>query len=194
MSRRDLSDWDLISSAKSGDAAAFTEMVRRYERPLVHFCYRMTGSVEEAEDLAQETFIRVHRYLNRLAPRAKFSTVIFGFARNLTLNYLRDSKRRGRGKEAYTDYDTDPVDRIPDSRDRPDRKAGLREIEESVERGIEKLSVEHREVLVLREIHGLEYEAIAEITKCRMGTVKSRLARAREQLRQQIVKQGGELL
>ena len=91
-------DWDLIEKARSGDMAAFAELVRRYERPVVHFCQRMIGSREDAEDLAQDSFVRVYRYLDRLTPTAKFSTLLFGIARNLTLNFIRDSGRRGRGK------------------------------------------------------------------------------------------------
>ena len=91
------SDWDLVAQARDGDMESFAELVKRYERPVVHFCQRMVRSREDAEDLAQETFVRVFRYLDRLTASAKFSTLLFGIARNLTLNFIRDSGRRGRG-------------------------------------------------------------------------------------------------
>jgi len=187
-----LTDWDLVEMARTGRLDAFEELVRRYEQPLVSFCMRMVGSRQDAEDLAQETFVRVYRYLHRLKPQAKFSTVLFGISRNLTLNFLRDNRRRGRGMIDSLTQDDDSERLVEDEARRPDRAARLREIESAIERGLASLSPEHREVLVLREIQGLDYEAIATIVKCRKGTVKSRIARAREQLRKHIESQLGE--
>ncbi|MBI5094373.1 MAG: sigma-70 family RNA polymerase sigma factor [Candidatus Hydrogenedentes bacterium] len=90
-----VSDWELVARAQSGDLQAFAELVSRYQTPVIHFCRRMVGSLQDAEDLAQDSFVRVYRYLPRLRPEAKFSTVVFGMARNLTLNYLRDSAAAG---------------------------------------------------------------------------------------------------
>ncbi|MBN2308773.1 MAG: sigma-70 family RNA polymerase sigma factor [Candidatus Hydrogenedentes bacterium] len=187
-------DWELVDRARSGDVDAFAELVRRYQGPVIHFCQRMTGSLEQAEDLAQDSFIRVYRYLGRLRPDAKFSTVLFGMARNLTLNHLRDTARRGRGRTRSLTRADEREGAVPDESGRPDRVARLREIESAIERALGQLSPEHREVLVLRELHGLDYDAIGQIVKCRRGTVKSRLARAREQLRAKLIELGGELL
>jgi RNA polymerase sigma-70 factor, ECF subfamily len=187
-------DWDLVARARTGDMESFARLVHRYEGPLIHFCYRMVGSHQDAQDLAQESFVRVYRYLDRLKPEAKFSTALFGMARNLTLNFLRDSGRRGRGKhQSLTDHE-DAVRQVADESRRPDREARLREIESLVERALDSLSPEHKEVLMLREIQGLDYDAIAAIVRCRKGTVKSRLARARDQLRTRLSELGGELL
>ena len=184
------SDWDLVARANDGDSAAFAELVERYHRPVVHFTQRMVGSREDAEDIAQESFVRVYRYLHRLEPQAKFSTLLFGISRNLALNFLRDSGRRGRGVTySLTDRDNQDIPLEDDSL-RPDRVARLNEIERRVEDGIMQLSPKHREVLVLRELQGLDYASIAKIVKCRKGTVKSRIARAREQLRT-ILEEGG---
>ena len=180
-----VTDWDLVERARNGETNAFAELVRRYQAPVVHFCYRMIGSMEDAEDLAQESFLRIHRHLQRLRPKAKFSTIVFGIARNLTLNAIRDANRRGRGRTDPMDGPRSAVLTIDHSR-RPDRSAHLREIEDGISEALERLSPEHREVLLLRELQGLDYEEIGRITKVRRGTVKSRLARAREQLRAQI--------
>ena len=183
-------DWELVARAQAGDMDAFAELVRRYQEPVIHFCKRMLGSAEEAEDLAQECFVRLYRYLDRLAPKAKFSTAVFGIARNLTLNHLRDSKRRGRGKNVSLDSrplrDSEAL--------RPDRQARIQEIEATLERALDLLSPDHREVVVLRELQGLDYASIAKVLKCRTGTVRSRLARAREQLRLRLLELGGDLI
>ena len=187
-------DWELVARAKAGDMDAFAELVTRYERPVVHFCQRMVGSRQDAEDIAQESFVRVYRYLDRLAPAAKFSTLLFGIARNLALNFIRDSGRRGRGVTRSLTSDDQQEQLIEDEHLRPDRSARLKEIEEMIESGLALLSPEHREVLVPRELQGMDYSSIAKVVKCRKGTVKSRIARAREQLRLHMEELGGEAL
>ena len=190
----DHSDWDLVALANDGDMDAFAELTRRYQRPVIHFCQRMVKSREDAEDIAQESFVRVFRYLDRLTPSAKFSTLLFGIARNLTLNFIRDAGRRGRGV-TYSIYEDDGQERVlEDESLRPDRAARLNEIESMIDEGLSMLTPKHREVLVLREINGLDYTTIAEIVRCRKGTVKSRLARARQQLRQNMENLGAEHL
>ncbi len=190
----DRSDWDLVALANDGDMDAFAELTRRYQRPVIHFCQRMVKSREDAEDIAQESFVRVFRYLDRLTPSAKFSTLLFGIARNLTLNFIRDAGRRGRGV-TYSIYEDDEQERVlEDESLRPDRAARLNEIESMIEEGLSMLTPKHREVLVLRELNGLDYTTIAEIVRCRKGTVKSRLARARQQLRQNLENLGAEHL
>lgn len=190
----DRTDWDLVALAREGDMQAFGELVRRYERPVVHFCQRMIGSREDAEDVAQESFVRVYRYLPRLKPSAKFSTLLFGIARNLALNFIRDAGRRGRGITHSLTTDESQEQSVEDEHHRPDRAARLHEIEGMLEQGLAMLSPEHREVLILREFQGLDYASIAEIVECRKGTVKSRIARAREQLRHHLETLGGNAL
>lgn len=183
-------DWALVTRAQAGDMDAFAQIVMRYQRPVVGFCYRMLRSEQDAEDVAQEAFVRLHRHLPRLQPDAKFSTVLFGIARNLTLNYIRDMKRRGRGRSL-------PLDEAPDlvtGASLPSRVLHLKELERQIEIALATLTDEHRAVLHLREFEGLDYDSIAEIMGCRTGTVKSRLARAREQLRLRLREQGEDLL
>jgi len=189
---KDIADWDLVARARDGDVQAFEELIARYESPLVHFCMRMTGSREDAEDLAQETFVRVHRYLNRLKPEAKFSTAIFGIARNLTLNHLRDRKRRGRGMTTSLSTETGADIPVTDPAAQSDYAARQAEMQGLIEQGLTMLSNEHREVIVLRDVEGMDYESIAGVLGCRKGTVKSRLARGRVQLRKHILDLGGE--
>lgn len=184
-----MSDWELVAQAREGRIEAFEELVRRYQTPVMQFTLRMVGSAEDAEEIAQDSFVRVYRHLHRLEPKAKFSTFLFGVARNLALNFLRDAKRGGR--QAMQSLDAAPP--VGSHGQRPDRQARLREMESAIARGVQHLSAEHREVLVLRELNGLDYEAIAQICGCKKGTVKSRLARARDQLRLHIAGDLGDL-
>lgn len=153
----EVSDWELVAQARTGNMDAFAALVRRYESPLVHFCLRMAGSLEDAQDIAQDSFVRVYRYLDRLRPDAKFSTVLFGMARNLTLNFLRDSGRRGRGITQSLTRDDETDQLVTDEDHRPDRRARLSEIESLIERALGMVTPEHREVLILREIQGMDY-------------------------------------
>jgi len=186
---RELDDWALVGRAQSGNSDAFTLLVRRYEGPIVHFCFRMAGSRQDAEDIAQEVFLRLHRHLDRLRPQAKFSTFLFGIARNLTLNHIRDAKRRGRDRLRPLEF----YPEVESGFGRPAHEARMKEIAVQVEAAMAGLSPEHRMAIHLREIEGLDYGDIARIMKCRQGTVKSRLARARDHLRRLIVEQGDEL-
>ncbi|HPO15804.1 MAG TPA: sigma-70 family RNA polymerase sigma factor [Candidatus Hydrogenedentes bacterium] len=186
----DLDDWELVAQTQAGNTQAFAELVRRYQAPVIHFCQRMVGSAQEAEDLAQESFIRVYRHIGRLAPKAKFSTVLFGIARNLALNALRDARRQGRNSaQSLEEQLVEPA-----ASAETDRRARLKEIESALAKGIARLSPEHREILLLREMQGMEYDEIAKALHCRKGTVRSRLARAREQLRLRLVELGGDWL
>lgn len=182
----DAEDWALVERARDGDMQAFAALVRRYQGPVIHFCQRMCGSLPDAEDVAQEAFVRIYRHLGRLEPNARFSTVLFGIARNLALNHLRDSGRRGRGR---TDV-LEGAALATSSAAGPEALARAAELKTMVGNGIARLSTEHREVLLLRDVQGLDYEAIAEVLQCQRGTVKSRLSRAREQLRALLMEMG----
>lgn len=179
-------DWHLVTCAQAGDMNAFAQLVRDYQNPVIHFCHRMLGSTQDAEDIAQETFVRVFRHLPRLKPNAKFSTFLFTVARNLSLNALRDSHKYRRHEPVEQD--------IESKASGPDGHARANETQALVERALATLSPDHREVLLLREMQGMDYDEIARVISCRIGTVKSRLARARDQLRTQLTSlSGGEL-
>ncbi|MBI2422460.1 MAG: sigma-70 family RNA polymerase sigma factor [Candidatus Hydrogenedentes bacterium] len=184
----ELDDWELVAQARSGDREAFAALVRRYQGPLLHFCFRMVGSYQDAEELAQETFVRLHRHVHGLEPKAKFSTFLFAIARNLTLNFVRDMNRRGRG--SHDSLDSRPA--LESRQLNPGQVAAAHELGEALEACLETLSTEHREILLLREVEGLDYDNLARVLNCRKGTVKSRLARARESLRKALERHGGD--
>lgn len=188
----EIPDWDLVERAKNGEMRAFEELLRRYQTPVVHFCQRMIGSLQDAEDVAQECFVRLYRVLPQLKPKAKFTTVLFGIARNLTLNAIRDAERRGRSKTFSLAGDLEKGEwHLPDERQDPRRAAEMGELDEKIQRSLLALAPEHREVILLREVEQMDYEEIARVTGTLVGTVKSRLSRAREQLRLRLMELGG---
>ena len=177
-----LDDADVVAAFLGGEERAFQELVARYQTRLLNFIYRTIGDREKAEDLVQEVFIRVYRHLHRFDRSKKFSTWIYTIASNLAKNELRNRSRNPLVlfqaiKKNWQDDDR-PL-QFEDTASRPDDLYRKRHLRELVEQSVAKLPAHHREVFVLRELEGKSYEEIAEITDCNLGTVKSRLNRAR---------------
>lgn len=177
-----LSDGQVVQSFLDGESRAFTELVVRYQTRLLNFIYRTIGDRERAEDLVQEVFIRVYRHLHRFDQAKKFSTWIYTIASNLAKNELRNRSRNPlvlfQTIKKQWDADHRPL-QFEDSSSRPDDLYRRRHLRELVEKSVAQLPEHHRVVFVLRELEGKTYEEIAEITGCNLGTVKSRLNRAR---------------
>lgn len=172
----------VVARYLAGDPRAFAEIVRRYQQRLLNFVLRMIGDRERAEDLVQEAFIRVHRHLHRFDPTKKFSTWIYTIASNLAKNELRNRSRSPlvfyQSSHSRHDEDTRPL-QFEDSHTRPDDMFASRHLKDLVDHTVARLTAHHQEVFVLRELEGKSYEEIAELTHCNLGTVKSRLNRAR---------------
>lgn len=184
-SRADLEQYDdsrLVQAHLAGDQRAFEILVDRYQLRLLNFVYRIVGDRERAEDLVQEAFIRVHRHLARFDRSKKFSTWIYTIASNLAKNELRNRSRSPLVLFTTLTPQWSDDDRQLDFEDtdaQPDEAFRRRHLREVVEQSVAKLPAHHRDVFVLRELEGRSYEEIAEITHCNLGTVKSRLNRAR---------------
>jgi RNA polymerase sigma-70 factor, ECF subfamily len=179
---RDADDADVVGAFLAGDERAFDELVERYQTRLLNFVYRTIGDREKAEDLVQEVFIRVSRHLHRFDRSKKFSTWVYTIASNLAKNELRNRSRNPLVlfqtiKRNWEDEDR-PL-QFEDPSSRPDDLYRKRHLRELVEESVAQLPEHHRQVFVLRELEGKSYEEIAEITACNLGTVKSRLNRAR---------------
>ena len=179
---RSLDDGAVVSAFLGGEERAFQELVERYQTRLLNFVYRTIGDRERAEDLVQEVFIRVYRHLHRFDQSKKFSTWAYTIASNLAKNELRNRSRNPLVlfqtiRKNWQDDDR-PL-QFEDSSSRPDDMYRKRHLRELVERSVAQLPEHHRQVFVLRELEGKSYEEIAEITDCNLGTVKSRLNRAR---------------
>jgi RNA polymerase sigma-70 factor, ECF subfamily len=174
----------LIKAHLEGNPRAFSQLVARYQGRLLNFVYRMIGDRERAEDLVQEAFIRIHRHLHRFDPARKFSTWAYTIASNLARNELRNRNRSPfvlfqTLRARLRDEPLLPM-QVEDLASRPDLMLQDRDLKELVEQTVARLSPRHREVFVLRELEGKSYEEIAEVTSCNIGTVKSRLNRARQ--------------
>ena len=172
----------LVAAHLAGDGRAFQELVARYRGRLLSFVNRMIGDRERSEDLVQEAFVRVYRHLHRFDPTKKFSTWIYTIASNLAKNELRNRSRNPLVLMQAVQknwLDDDRPLQFEDTTSRPDDMYRKRHLREIVEESVAKLPEHHRHVFVLRELEGKSYEEIAEITDCNLGTVKSRLNRAR---------------
>jgi RNA polymerase sigma-70 factor, ECF subfamily len=179
---RALDDSGVVSAFLEGETRAFDELVNRYQNRLLNFVYRTTGDRERAEDLVQEVFVRVYRHIHRFDRSRKFSTWIYTIASNLAKNELRNRSRNPLVLFQTIRRNWEDDDRplqFEDPGTRPDDLYRKRHLREVVEDAVEKLPPHHRNVFVLRELEGKSYEEIAEITSCNLGTVKSRLNRAR---------------
>jgi len=177
-----MSDSQVVQAFLDGESRAFGELVDRYDKRLLNFVYRTVGDRERAQDLVQETFVRVYRHLHRFDQTKKFSTWIYTIASNLAKNELRNRSRNPlvlfQTIKKNWEADHRPLE-WEDPKLRPDDLFRKRHLKELVEKAVAQLPEHHRIVFVLRELEGKTYEDIAEITGCNLGTVKSRLNRAR---------------
>ena len=182
-------DSGVVAAHLAGDVQAFEELVERYQRRLLNFVYRTIGDRERAEDLVQEVFIRVHRHLARFDQTKKFSTWIYTIASNLAKNELRNRSRNPlvlfQTIKKNWEADHRPL-QFEDPQNRPDDLYRKRHLRQLVDWSVAQLPEHHRVVFVLRELEGKTYEEIADITGCNLGTVKSRLNRARNRFAQLI--------
>jgi RNA polymerase sigma-70 factor (ECF subfamily) len=184
-----LTDQDLVRKAKEGDRGAFDRLMERHQGKIITVAYRMLGNYEDAIEVAQEAFLRMYRGLPRFREEAAFRT----WAYQITLNLARHRRRwYARHRIAQTvsldapvsnDGDDPVYERIQDPASSPREEVGRAELREAVSRAVARLPLPWRTVVVLRDIQGLPYEEIAGICRERVGTVKSRLHRARQMLR-----------
>src|SRR2546422_629216 len=153
MQLSELTDFQIVEQIKTGNDAAFDELMRRYKRPVVNFCYRMLGNADDADDVAQEVFVRVYQHIDHYEPRAKFSTWLFALAHNAALDRLRYRKR----------HPTEPLDGVPEPATAP---AEIDEISGHIAAAVAKLPDDQRTAIVLAEYHGLSYAEIAAVMRC----------------------------
>lgn len=174
-----VSDLELFDRICSGDEDAFAQIVDRYKDHLYNFLRRMVSDSSEAEDLLQQTFLRVYKKSLDHCRVQSFSSWIFTIAANLARDELR--KRARIGRRTYS-LDESGVDRRADGQAEPVDTAAQSELRERIEWAVARLDERYRTVFVLRDIEGMTYEEIARVLKMRLGTVKSRLNRARLKL------------
>ena len=184
-----LADGELVRTAVSGREAAFEELVRRYQRPIASYVYRMVGDYDAALDLTQEVFIKVYNSLSRYRSEFKFSTWIYKIAHNTAIDHLRRHTVRD---QIMTADGVGPRSEIAIESRRltPEQESEREERRSEIESVVQSLPAAYRELIVLRHSHDLSYDEIAEVTGLPLGTVKNRLFRAREAMRDLLVPRG----
>lgn len=178
-------DEELIARFQNGDAYAFDLLVRRYKDPLLNFIYRFLNDLVESEDIVQETFYRVYKNKHYYKEVAKFSTWIYTIAGNLAKTELRRRKRRkvfSIHKETAAEKELE----LPDLKSDPEKEVNTIVTEKIIQKAITSLPQKFRQVIVLRDIQGFSYEEISSIIKVPLGTVKSRVNRARLKLQEDL--------
>lgn len=182
-----LADSELVQSALAGRESGFEELVRRYQRPIAAYVYRMVGDYDAALDLTQEVFIKVYASLSRYRPEFKFSTWIYKIAHNAAIDHLR----RHATREAVAGSETDRAETTVESRRlSPEQESERTERCSEIEIVVQSLPAPYRELILLRHSQDLSYEEIAEVTGLPLGTVKNRLFRAREAMREHLTQRG----
>jgi RNA polymerase sigma-70 factor, ECF subfamily len=186
-----LTDQDVILHARKGRDTAFRELIRRYERPVFSLIYRMVRDREMAEDLSQDTFIKVLNALDRYDPKYKFSSWIFKIAHNTTLDQLRKKEPQTLSLEGSPhartaeQAETSSFTAV-DTAENPEQYTASKEMGFEIEEAIARLRPEYRSVIVLWHVEGRPYEEIAEITGLPLGTVKTYIHRGRNELREML--------
>jgi RNA polymerase sigma-70 factor (ECF subfamily) len=183
------SDQDIVALARAGEEAAYRELIRRYERPLFSLLYRMVRDRELAEDLAQETFVKALSAIESYRPEFKFSSWIFKIANNAAIDHLRrrelDTLSLDGSPHAETPEAVEATAlQIGDRQESPLDAVEARELGGQIEQAIARLRPEYRSCILLRHVEGRAYEEIAEILNLPLGTVKTYIHRARNELRQ----------
>jgi len=178
---------ELVAQSKEGSQEAFTELFNRYKEKIMNYIHSYIGSFAEAQELTQEAFLSAYRHIGVLHDATKFSSWIYSIATNLSRNFIVQRRRR------RTESLENPInpegnitlgDTIPDNRLRPDTQADRQAVQEEIQRAIDALPPHYREVLLLCDGEGLSYEKTAETLHWKVGTVASRLSRARRKFRE----------
>src|SRR5256885_8562007 len=183
-----LADGELVQTAVAGREASFEELVRRYQRPIAAYVYRMVGDYDSALDLTQEVFIKVYNSLDRYRSEFKFSTWIYKIAHNAAIDHLRRHAVREQALMGSVEGECREV--AIESRLTPEQESERKERRSEIESVVQLLQASYRELIVLRHSHDLSYDEIAEVTGLPLGTVKNRLFRARETMRDLLVERG----
>jgi RNA polymerase sigma-70 factor, ECF subfamily len=184
-----LADGELVQSALDGRETSFEELVRRYQRPIAAYVYRMVGDYDAALDLTQEVFIKVYNSLTRYRSEFKFSTWIYKIAHNAAIDHLRRHAVRDQALTSGIDGERREV-LIESRRLTPEQESERKERRTEIESVVQLLPAAYRELIVLRHSQDLSYDEIAEVTGLPLGTVKNRLFRARESMRDHLLQRG----
>lgn len=174
----------LIRRAQRGDADAFEQLLLEHQKNVYNLCYRMAGNPDDAMDLSQETFLRAWRCLDQYQFASAFSTWLYRLCSNICIDFLRKRRRQQTVPLTFEDADgEEQTYAVPDAQPLPEEQVELKLTHETLAAAMAQLLPEHRAVLQLRVVNEMSYEQIADVLDIQIGTVKSRLSRARNQLK-----------
>ena len=182
----------IIAQVCAGDTNAFEALVVAYQKQVYNLALRTVGNEEDARDLAQDAFIRAFSSLSGFRGDSKFSVWLYRLTSNICIDFLRSRAKKRTVSMTWTDDEGDDAGEleIPDERFSPEAQLERTSMRESVQRGLESLSPQYRQILLLREVDGLSYDEIARALGIEAGTVKSRIFRARKKLCDFLLKEG----
>ena len=184
---RILQDELLIRRAQRGDADAFEQLLLEHQKNVYNLCYRMAGNPDDAMDLSQETFLRAWRCLDQYQFASAFSTWLYRLCSNICIDFLRRRRRQQTVPLTFEDADgEEQTYAVPDAQPLPEEQVELKLTRETLAAAMAQLLPEHRAVLQLRVVNEMSYEQIADVLDIQIGTVKSRLSRARNQLKKNL--------
>jgi len=171
-------DSEIVRQIQSGEAAAFEELMRRYKHPVVNFVFRMLGNAQDADEIAQDVFVRVYQNVDTYRPETKFSTWLFAMARHAAIDRLRWRTR----------HPTESIESAPEISASSGTAEDVREREigEQIAAAVAKLPEDQRTAIILAEYHGMSYAEIAGVMRCSKKSVESRLYRAKQALRERL--------
>jgi RNA polymerase sigma-70 factor (ECF subfamily) len=181
----------LVERSRRNDLQAFEQLVQIYQNKVYGLCYQLTGNYNDSQDLAQEVFIKAYSSIKTFKNQSDFGTWLHRIAVNTWINIQRKRKRRQEvsiDAPLKTENGEEMSREIPSLEATPLETVESKELNALVNKAIQQLSYEHRAVLVLREIEGYSYEEIAQIMDCSIGTVRSRINRARKAMKEQVLK------
>ena len=182
----DVSETDLVKRCQDGDTEAFDELVTRYRTRIFGMIYNMVHNEQDAWDLAQDSFVKAWKSIKRFRGQSSFYTWIYRIVMNVTIDWLRKKQVKGGGTEfddAIQLKEIDPASKtVPKPDALPSEQMERTEVRSQIDKAIAQLSPEHRAVILMKEIEGMQYHEIAEALECSIGTVMSRLFYARKKL------------
>jgi len=194
-SDKQLTDQEIIRSFKAGNLDIYEQLIERHFNKAYQIAYGILRQHQDAEEVVQDSFVKMYKVLNDFRGDSEFTTWMFRIVTNYAKNRYRWNKRRGSKQNVSIhapisgNDSTDIVRDLPGKSMSPEKFSKFSELEQGISNNLEKISPLYREVLILRNIEGLSYERISEILDCKIGTVKSRIARGREELREKLKKE-----
>ncbi len=186
---RELSDGDIIAGTVAGRLDGFEELVRRYQRPITGYVFRMVGDYESALDVTQEVFIKVYNSLHKYSSEYKFSTWLYRIAHNAAVDHLRRNSITPQSLEAENADGSFQI-QIESRAASPEQDRERSEWRTEIDSVVRTLPPAYRDLIMLRHGQDLSYDEIAEVTGLPLGTVKNRLFRARELMREMFIARG----